>query len=58
MNAENTSFGQTDIIRLSGEDATIALLERAVTDGKSLMSDASMHDPPELPCNHLRLGSP
>jgi len=31
MSKEEESFGQTDIVRLSDEDATIALLERAVT---------------------------
>ena len=31
MNQKEQSFGQTDIVRLSDEDATIALLERAVT---------------------------
>lgn len=30
MSTENQSFGQTDIIRLSDEDAAVALLERAV----------------------------
>ena len=31
MSAETPSFGQTDIVRLSDEDAATALLERAVT---------------------------
>jgi uncharacterized protein (TIGR00730 family) len=31
MSTENPSFGQSDIVRLSDEDAAVALLERAVT---------------------------
>src|SRR5207248_11782853 len=31
MNEPTPSFGQSDIVRLSDEDATVALLERAVT---------------------------
>src|SRR4026207_561223 len=31
MKQKKTSFGQSDIVRLSDEDATVALLERAVT---------------------------
>src|SRR5256885_13031240 len=31
MSKEKTSFGQSDIVRLSDEDATVALLERSVT---------------------------
>lgn len=31
MNKQKTSFGQSDIVRLSDEDATTALVERAVT---------------------------
>jgi len=31
MNAPASSFGQSDIVRLSDEDATVAVLERAVT---------------------------
>jgi len=31
MSEQNPSFGQTDIVRLSDEDATTALVERAVT---------------------------
>lgn len=30
MNAENPKFGQTDIVKLSDEDAAVAVLERAV----------------------------
>jgi len=30
MSTENPSFGQTDVVKLSDEDATIAVLERAV----------------------------
>ena len=31
MSKEKTSFGQSDIVRLSDEDAAVELLERAVT---------------------------
>jgi len=31
MSKENESFGQSDIVRLSDEDASVALLERAIT---------------------------
>jgi len=31
MSKEKTSFGQSDIVRLSDEDAVVELLERAVT---------------------------
>jgi hypothetical protein len=31
MNKTTESFGQSDIVRLSDEDARVALLERAVT---------------------------
>src|SRR6187401_2470707 len=31
MNKDKTSFGQSDVVRLSDEDATSALVERAVT---------------------------
>ena len=30
MSTENPTFGQTDIVKLSDEDATVAVLERAV----------------------------
>jgi len=30
MSKEKTSFGQSDIVRLSDEDAAVELLERAV----------------------------
>ena len=32
MSKEKSSFGQSDIVRLSDEDAAVELLERAVTD--------------------------
>jgi hypothetical protein len=31
ISKEKTSFGQSDIVRLSDEDAAVELLERAVT---------------------------
>jgi hypothetical protein len=31
MSNQKSSFGQSDIVRLSDEDAAVALLERAVT---------------------------
>ena len=31
MSKEKTSFGQSDIVRLSDEDGAVELLERAVT---------------------------
>ena len=31
MSKRKASFGQSDIVRLSDEDAAVALLERAVT---------------------------
>ena len=31
MSTDNSSFGQADIVTLSDEDASMALLERAVT---------------------------
>src|SRR3954471_7703270 len=39
MSKENTSFGQADIVRLSDEDASIKLLERAVNGLWEVVND-------------------
>ncbi len=39
MTQENQAFGQSDIVRLSDEDATIALLERSVTGLWEVVND-------------------
>jgi uncharacterized protein (TIGR00730 family) len=39
MNLPESSFGQTDIVRLSDEDAAVALLERAVTGLWNVVDD-------------------
>ncbi|HEY2799206.1 MAG TPA: LOG family protein [Chthoniobacterales bacterium] len=39
MSEEAQNFGQTDIVRLSDEDATVALLERAVTGLWEVVND-------------------
>ena len=39
MSTENPSFGQTDIVKLSDEDASIALVERAVTGLWEVVND-------------------
>jgi uncharacterized protein (TIGR00730 family) len=39
MNEPNPSFGQSDVVRLSDEDATVALLQRAVTGLWEVVND-------------------
>src|SRR5438477_11734577 len=39
MSGRNEAFGQSDIVRLNDEDATIALLERAVTGLWEVVND-------------------
>jgi uncharacterized protein (TIGR00730 family) len=39
MSAKNRAFGQTDIVKLSDEDAAVALLERAVTGLWEVVND-------------------
>jgi uncharacterized protein (TIGR00730 family) len=39
MNSGNAGFGQTDIVKLSDEDASVALLERAVTGLWEVVND-------------------
>jgi uncharacterized protein (TIGR00730 family) len=39
MSAENPIFGQTDVVKLSDEDAAVALLERAVTGLWEVVND-------------------
>src|SRR6187401_976295 len=39
MNKDKTSFGQSDVVRLSDEDATSALVERAVTGLWEVVND-------------------
>ena len=39
MNPASTAFGQSDIVRLSDEDASVALLERAVTGLWEVVND-------------------
>src|SRR4029077_4169077 len=39
MSKQKSSFGQSDIVRLSDEDASIALLERAVTGLWEVVND-------------------
>src|SRR6185503_6896130 len=39
MTQENQAFGQSDIVRLSDEDAAVALLERSVTGLWEVVND-------------------
>ena len=39
MNQSQSAFGQSDIVRLSDEDAAVALLERAVTGLWEVVND-------------------
>jgi hypothetical protein len=39
MSKQKSSFGQSDIVRLSDEDAAVALLERAVTGLWEVVND-------------------
>ena len=58
MSKEKTSFGQSDIVRLSDEDAAIELLERAVTGLWEVVNELTRfppHHPPKLSRDHLRL---
>ena len=39
MSKQKSSFGQSDVVRLSDEDAAVALLERAVTGLWEVVND-------------------
>ena len=39
MSKQKSSFGQSDIVRLSDEDAAVALLERALTGLWEVVND-------------------
>lgn len=54
ISKEKTSFGQSDIVRLSDEDAAVELLERAVTGACGTLL-TSYPLPPKLSRDHLRL---
>ena len=61
MSKRKSSFGQPDIVRLSDEEAAVALLERAVTGhlGSRERVDAfSAHYPAKLRCGAKEMSSP
>jgi hypothetical protein len=55
MSPENPIFGQSDVVKLSDEDAAVALLERAVTGLWEVVNELTRSRPEARAyhCHHL-----